>query len=52
MKATALIKKLGKLMGKKVNTPAAGPYTGGLAKAVLPLVDKLGPIQLNENWRN
>jgi hypothetical protein len=53
MKANELLKKLGNtLLGKKMNTPAAGQYPGGLVKAVLPLVDKLGPIQLNQNWRN
>ena len=84
MKANQLVQKLGlKLIGKQVNTPAAGEYPGGVATVVqlapdqnvpeiafrvsLPqwgeigvleyedvwlLVDKLGTVQLHENWRN
>jgi hypothetical protein len=52
MKANQLVKKLGKLLGKKVNTPA--PVQPPLAaKALnLPLLDRLGVIQLPANWRN
>ena len=61
MKANELLKKLGNtLLGKKVNTPAAG----GVATViqVVPdtkapemtfrIHDGLGVIQLHENWRN
>ena len=56
MKANELLNKLGKLLGKKVNTPA-----GGVAKVMpkekaleiaCPVHIGLGVIQLHENWRN
>ena len=35
MKANQLVQKLGhKLLGKKVNTPAAGEYPGGVATVI------------------
>jgi hypothetical protein len=60
MKASELVKKLGnKLLGKKVNTPAAGGGVGTViqtaAEVKVPdilLLDRLGVIQLHENWRN
>ena len=61
MKASELVKKLGnKLLGKKVNTPAASdlatitqlaPDTKA-PETVCPVNDGLGVIQLHENWRN
>jgi hypothetical protein len=59
MKASELVKELGnKLLGKKVNTPAAGGVAtviqlapDGKAPEIL-LLDRLGVIQLHENWRN
>jgi hypothetical protein len=53
MKANALLKKLGsKLLGKKVNAPAAIQVPlDGKAPAVR-LLDRLGVIQLHPNWRN
>ena len=59
MKANELIKKLGsKLLGKKAIIPAAD----GEATVIQPaaevkvpeilLLDRLGVIQLHENWRN
>ena len=59
MKANELIKKLGnKLLGKKVNTPAAGGAANVIQTAAevkvpeILLLDRLGVIQLHENWRN
>ncbi len=53
MNAKQLVKKLGKLLGKKGNGTAVGEMAGmDQTNAVLALVDKLGPIQLNPNWRN
>jgi hypothetical protein len=59
MKASELVKKLGsKLLGKKVNTSAAGGVATVIklapeAKAPeILLLDRLGVIQLHENWRN
>jgi hypothetical protein len=51
MKAIELVKKLGKLLGKKENTPAAQAATGEKAPTVR-LLDRLGVIQLHPNWRN
>jgi hypothetical protein len=53
MKTTELIKKLSsKLLGKKVKTPAAVQPPHDHKAPVLPLLDRLGVIQLHENWRN
>jgi hypothetical protein len=59
MKASELVKKLGnKLLGKKVNTPAAGGVETVFQVAAdekapeILLLDRLGVIQLHENWRN
>jgi ABC-type molybdenum transport system ATPase subunit/photorepair protein PhrA len=59
MKASELVKKLGsKLLGKKVNTLAAGGVATVIqteAEVKVPeilLLDRLGVIQLHENWRN
>jgi hypothetical protein len=59
MKASELVKKLGnKLLGKKVNTPAAGGQATVIQTAAevkvpdILLLDRLGVIQLHENWRN
>jgi hypothetical protein len=62
MNAKLLVTKLGKLLGKKVNTPATGQYPGGVATVhqVAPeekapeilLLDRLGVIQFHEHWRN
>ena len=61
MKANELLKKLGNtLLGKKVNTPAAGDPATVLQLApatkapeiLLQVHDGLGFIQLHENWRN
>jgi hypothetical protein len=44
MKANELVKKLGdKLLGKKVNTPAAGAYPGGLATITQIAPDEKAP---------
>ena len=52
MKATELIKKLsGKLLGKK-GTAAAIQLPQDHKAPVVPLLDRLGVIQLHENWRN
>lgn len=51
MKTTELVKKLGKLLGKKVNTPAAVQLPLEV-KAPVRLLDRLGVIQLHPNWRN
>jgi hypothetical protein len=61
MKANELLKKLGNtLLGKKVNTPAAGGVA--TVKQLTPdekapeiafqVHDGLGVIQLHANWRN
>ena len=58
MKTAELIKKLGKLMGKKVNTSAAGKVTTiqlpplKTPEVAFPVHVGLGVIQLHENWRN
>lgn len=59
MKANQLLKKLGhKLLGKKVNTSAAGDVATLIQPAPkekapgLPLLDRLGVIQLHQHWRN
>ena len=59
MKASELVKKLGsKLLGKKVNTLAAGGVATVIQTAAevkmpeIVLLDRLGVIQLHENWRN
>jgi hypothetical protein len=61
MKTTELIKKLGsKLLGKKVNTPAAGGVATVIQLApdmkaphiAFQVHDGLGVIQLHEHWRN
>jgi hypothetical protein len=60
MNAKQLVTKLGKLLGKKVNTPAAGGVATVIklapeAKApeiTFRVQDGLGVIQLHENWRN
>jgi hypothetical protein len=56
MKASELVKKLSnKILGKKVNTPAVGGVAIQVApeKApAIPFLDRLGVIQLHENWRN
>ena len=61
MKANELLKKLGKtLLGKKVNTPAAGGVATVIQLApdtkapeiAFRAHDGLGVIQLHENWRN
>jgi hypothetical protein len=51
MKTTELIKKLSKSLGKQWK-PAAAPLAPDHKAPVLPLLDKLGVIQLHENWRN
>ena len=53
MKANELLKKLGKLLGKKPNTPGSLFNSHQMEKApVVPLLDGLGVIQLHANWRN
>jgi hypothetical protein len=62
MKATEMIKKLGGLFGKKATTSAAGQYPGSVETLVpvapdekppeIPLLDRLGVIQLHQHWRN
>jgi len=61
MKANELLKKLGNsLLGKKVNTPAAGDVATVIQLApeqkapeiAFQVRDGLGVIQLHENWRN
>ena len=63
MKAIEWVKKnlSSKLLGNKVNTPAAGEYLGGLVivTTIKPdgkegslVLDGLGVIQLPEHWRN
>ncbi len=51
MKTTKLIKKLGKLLGKKETTPAIKAPPAEKTPN-LPLLDKLGVIQLHPYWRN
>jgi hypothetical protein len=44
MKANQLVEKLGqKLLGKQVNTPAAGEYPGGVATVTQLAPDKNAP---------
>ena len=44
MKANQLVQKLGqKLLGKQVNTPAAGEYPGGVATVVQLAPDQNAP---------
>jgi hypothetical protein len=52
MKATELIKKLGKLLGKKGNTPATVHAPPEAKAPAVRLLDRLGVIQLHPNWRN
>jgi hypothetical protein len=59
MNAKELVKKLGnKILGKKVNTSAAGdvetviPTAAHMKMPGILLLDRLGVIQLHENWRN
>jgi hypothetical protein len=61
MKTNELLKKLGHtLLGKKVNTPAAGgvatvtqlPPEEKAPVIAFQVHDGLGVIQLHENWRN
>ena len=53
MKANELLKKLGsKLLGKKVNLPAAVQLPPDEKAPEIPLLDRLGVIRLHENWRN
>jgi hypothetical protein len=62
MNAFELVKKLSsKLLGKKMNTPVANEYGGGLANitSIAPEEDKdplvldgFKVIQLPEHWRN
>jgi hypothetical protein len=61
MKANELLKKLGNtLLGKKVNTPAAGGVASVIQLApdqkapeiAFQVHDGLGVIQLHENWKN
>jgi hypothetical protein len=52
MKATTLIKKLGKLISKKVNTPAPVQVPLNEKAPATRLLDRLGVIQLHPNWRN
>jgi hypothetical protein len=53
MKANELLKKLGsKLLGKKETTPAAVQLPPEEKAPLVPLLDKLGVIQLHPNWRN
>ena len=52
MKATALVKKLGQLLGKKETTPAAVQPPPDEKAPVIPLLDGLGVIQLHQHWRN
>ena len=59
MKASELVKKLGsKLLGKNVK-PSAGETNHAAAQVApdakapgIALLDRLGVIQLPENWRN
>jgi len=51
MKTAELVKKLGKLLGKKANTPAVQATPDEKAPAVR-LLDRLGVIQLHPYWRN
>jgi hypothetical protein len=61
MKPNELLKKLGNtLLGKKVNTPAAGDVATVMQLATdqktpeiaFRVHDGLGVIQLHENWKN
>ncbi len=52
MKATALVKKLGKLLGKKETTPASVEVPPPEKAPNPPLLDKLGVIRLHPYWRN
>jgi len=58
MKANELLKKLGKLLGKKQNTSAGGAATviqlapQKTPEVAFPVHDGLGVIQLHANWRN
>ncbi|MGO8929311.1 MAG: hypothetical protein ACLQU3_20790 [Limisphaerales bacterium] len=61
MKANELLKKLGHtLLGKKVNTPAAGDLATVMELApeekipeiAFRIHNGLGVIQLHENWKN
>jgi len=59
MNAKELVKKLGnKILGKKMNTSAAGDVKTVIQTAAqmkmpgILLLDRLGVIQLHENWRN
>ena len=53
MKTTALLKKLGsKLLGKKENTPATVQLPPDEKAPLVPLLDKLGVIELHPYWRN
>ena len=53
MKANELLKKLSnKLLGKKVNTPAAVQVPLDEKAPAVRLLDRLGVIQLHPNWRN
>jgi hypothetical protein len=51
MKTIELVKKLGKLLGKKASTPVAKATPNDKAPAVR-FLDRLGVIQLHPNWRN
>ena len=62
MKANELLKKLGGLFSNKATTSAAGQYPSGVETLVpvapdekppeIPLLDRLGVIQLHQYWRN
>jgi hypothetical protein len=61
MKTNELLKKIGNtLLGKKVNTPAAGDLATEIKLApeekspeiAFRVHDGLGVIQLHENWKN
>jgi hypothetical protein len=52
MKTSELVKKLGKLLGKKQTTPAPVQAAPAEKAFNLPLLDRLGVIRLHPYWRN
>jgi hypothetical protein len=62
MKASEPVKKLGELFNGKVNTSAGAQGPGGVESGIqvapaakvpeIPLLDRLGEVQLHQYWRN
>jgi hypothetical protein len=52
MKTTELMKKLGKLLGKKGSSPPIAQAASNEKAPAVPFLDRLGIIQLHPNWRN